>query len=406
MTVETPGSLSALREANQGRVVRALRSAGALTQAEIARTTGLSAATVSNIVRELRSAGTLTVTPTSSGGRRAQRVSLAKPTGLIVGVEIGPSRLRAVLCNHDHDVLAEETIPYDAAPSADRALRRTDWLVTTLIRQARVDRGAVLGVGVGVPGPIDTTSGQVTGPALLPNWLGIRIAAELSDRLDLPVYVDNDANAAALGELTWGAARGVAHSVYLKLSTGVGAALVLDGNIYPGAVGFAGEIGHITVDEQGRICRCGNRGCLETLVGGPHLLDLLAHSGRTGAVPTLAALVDAALAGDLGCRRVIADAGRVVGTATAMLCNVLNPHRFVIGGELAATGDLLLDPIREALGRQALPDAVGVVEVVPAELGERATALGAVAYVERALAGGAVVGASRLVPAPASGADR
>lgn len=386
MTVDTPGSQSALREANQGRVIRAVRSAGALTQAEIARTTGLSAATVSNIVRELRSAGMLVVTPTSSGGRRARSVSLAKVTGLIVGVEIGAARLHAVLCDHEHDILAEETIAYDSAQSVERALRRTEWLVTTVLRQARVDRSAVRGVGVGVPGPIDAGSGRVTAPALVPAWAGADIAGLLGSRLGLPVQAGNDANAAALGELLWGAGRGVSDLVYLKLSGGIGAALVLRGEVYPGAAGFAGEIGHITVDDQGRICRCGNRGCLETLVGGPYLLDLLNHPGRGAGAPSLGTLVDAALAGDLGCRRVIADAGRAVGAVTAMLCNVLNPRRVIVGGELAAARDLLLDPIREALGRQTLPSAAALVGVVPAELGERATALGAVAMVERTLA--------------------
>lgn len=386
MTVDTPGSQSALREANQGRVIRAVRSAGALTQAEIARTTGLSAATVSNIVRELRSVGMLAVTPTSSGGRRAQSVSLAKVTGLIVGVEIGAERLRAVLCNHEHEVLAEETISYDSAQSVERARRRTEWLVSTLLRQARVDRTSVRGVGVGVPGPFDSATGQVSSPALVPAWSGADIAGPLGDRLGLPVYVDNDANAAALGELVWGAGRDVSDLVYVKLSTGVGAALVLHGDIYSGAGGFAGEIGHITVNEQGRICRCGNRGCLETLVGGPYLSDLLNHPGRIGGAPSLGTLVDAALAGDLGSRRVIADAGRAVGAVTAMLCNVLNPRRVVVGGELAEARDLLLDPIREALGRQTLPSTAAMVGVVPAELGERATALGAVALVERKLA--------------------
>jgi predicted NBD/HSP70 family sugar kinase len=391
MAVETPGSQSALRESNQRRVIHAVRSAGSLTQAEIARTTGLSAATVSNIVRELRSAGTLTVTPTSSGGRRAQSVSLARVTGLIVGVEIGADRLWSVLCNHDHEVLAEESIPYDAASSVERGLRRTEWLISTLLRQARVDRSAVRGVGVGVPGPIDALSGQVAAPALLPAWHGTGIAAELSDRLDLPVYVDNDANAAALGELVWGAGRGVSDMVYLKLAHGVGAALVLRGDVYPGSAGFAGEIGHITVDEQGRICRCGNRGCLETLVGGPYLVDLL-PAGHTRGTPSLGTLVDAAIAGDLGCRRVVADAGRAVGAAAAILCNVLNPTRVVVGGELAETGDLLLNPIRETLQRQALPSAAAGVEVVSAQLGERAIALGAVAHVERALARAADLG--------------
>jgi predicted NBD/HSP70 family sugar kinase/DNA-binding XRE family transcriptional regulator len=402
MAVETPGSQSALRESNQRRVIYAVRSAGSLTQAEIARTTGLSAATVSNIVRELRSAGTLTVTPTSSGGRRAQSVSLARATGLIVGVEIGADRLWSVLCNHDHEVLAEESIPYDAASSVERGLRRTEWLVSTLLRQARVDRSAVRGVGVGVPGPIDAVSGQVAAPALLPAWHGAGIGTELSDRLDLPVYVDNDANAAALGELLWGAGRGISDMVYLKLATGVGAALVLRGDVYPGAAGFAGEIGHITVDEQGRICRCGNRGCLETLVGGPYLVDLLPGrrpegpatpaGAHTRGTPSLRTLVDAAIAGDLGCRRIVADAGRAVGAATAILCNVLNPSRVVVGGQLAETEDLLLNPIRETLQRQALPNAAAGVEVVPAQLGERAIALGAVAHVERALARAADLG--------------
>lgn len=385
MTVDTPGSQSALREANQRRVIHAVRSAGALTQAEIARTTGLSAATVSNIVRELRSDGTLMVTPTSSGGRRAQSVSLARATGLIVGVDIGATRLRALLCGHDHAVLAEECIPYDASPSVQRSLRRTEWLVSTLLRQARVDRTSVRGVGVGVPGPIDAQTGAIAPPARLAAWQGSPIAAELGDRLDLPVHVDTDVNTAALGELVWGAGRGVSELVYLSLSTGVGAALVLRGEIYRGAAGFAGEIGHLTVDEQGRICRCGNRGCLETVVGGASLVDLLPPA-RSGIVPSLATLIEAARAGDLGSRRVVADAGRVVGAAAAMLCNVLNPHRVVVGGELAEAGDLLLNPVREALARQTLPGAAALVEVIPAQLGDRAVALGSVALVERRLA--------------------
>jgi predicted NBD/HSP70 family sugar kinase len=392
MMAETPGSQSALREANQRRVIRAVRSAGSLTQAEIARSTGLSAATVSNIVRELRSLGTVTVTPVSSGGRRAQSVAMARITGLLVGVEIGAARLRAVLCDHEHTVLAEESIPYDAAQSVERGLRRTEWLVETVLRQARVDRRAVRGVGVGVPGPVDASRGEVGTPAGLPAWQGARVAAELRDGLDLPVFVANDANAAALGELLWGAGVGVSDLAYLKLSTGIGAALIVGGGLYSGADGFAGEIGHITVDEHGRICRCGNRGCLETLVGGAHLVDLL--PGRPGSAADLITLVRAAVEGDLGCRRVIADAGRAVGAVAAMLCNVLNPRRIVVGGELAQAGDLLLNPIRDTLARQALPASTGRVSVLPAALGERATALGAVAVVEQVLARAAEAGAA------------
>lgn len=384
MTVETPGSQSALREANQRRVIHAVRSAGALTQAEIARTTGLSTATVSNIVRELRDVGTVLVTPTYSGGRRAQSVSLARATGLLLGVEIGVHRLRVVLADHDHRVLADESIAYDAAQSADRGIRRTEWLATTLLRQARVDRTSIRGVGVCLPGPVDPVSGALGAPDLLPAWQGTDVTAELSERLDLPVFVDSHVNAAAMGEQVWGAGRESLDMIYVDLSTYVSAALVLRGELYDGASGLAGQLGHITVDEHGRICRCGNRGCLETLVGGASLLALL-PPGWSGHGPDLRSLVEAARAGDLGCRRIIADAGRAVGAATAMLCNVLNPSRVVIGGELAESDELLLKPVRETLARQTVPRSAAAVEVIPAELGDGAAALGTIVLLERRL---------------------
>lgn len=382
MAGETPGSQSALREANQRRLLRALSSAGSMTQAQIARTTGLSAATVSNIVRELRDLGMVTVSPTSSGGRRAQSVSLARGTGLAVGVHVTASHLRAAICDMAYDVLAEERIPYDVTQSPERGMRRAEWLVATLIRQARVDRTKIRGIGVAVPGPIDERSGRLGAGTVLATWQGVDIAAELSRRVGMRVQVANDAHAAALGESIWGAGRDIPDLAYLKLSSSVGAALVINGKVYKGYGGLAGEFGHITVNEQGRICRCGNRGCLETVVGGPYLLELLpVDPGQPR--PTLERLVAAALDGDLGSRRVIADAGRAVGAAAAVLCNLLNPQRLVVGGELAGAGELLLAPIQEALVRQALPAAVRMVEVVPAELADSAAVRGALAAVVR-----------------------
>ncbi len=382
MAGETPGSQSALREANQRRLLRAISSAGSMTQAQIARTTGLSAATVSNIVRELRDLGMVTVSPTSSGGRRAQSVSLARGTGLAVGVHVTASHLRAAICDMAYDVLAEERIPYDVTQSPERGMRRAEWLVATLIRQARVDRTKIRGVGVAVPGPIEERTGRLSAGTVLTTWQGVDIAAELSRRVGMRVQVANDAHAAALGESIWGAGRDVPDLAYLKLSSSVGAALVINGKVYQGYGGLAGEFGHITVNEQGRICRCGNRGCLETVVGGPYLLELLpVDPGQPR--PTLERLVAAALDGDLGSRRVIADAGRAVGAAAAVLCNLLNPQRLVVGGELAGAGELLLGPIQEALVRQALPAAVRMVEVVPAELAGSAAVRGALAAVVR-----------------------
>jgi DNA-binding Lrp family transcriptional regulator len=264
VVVETPGSQSSLHRANLERVVRAVRLAGSLTQAEIARTTGLSAATVSNIVRELKDGGTVEVTPTSAGGRRARAVSLSGDAGIVIGVDFGHTHLRVAVGNLAHQVLAEESEPLDVDASAPQGFDRAEQLVNRLIEATGVDRSKIAGVGLGVPGPIDLESGSLGSSAILPGWIGTKPAEELQGRLGVPVHVDNDANLGALGELVWGSGRGVRDLAYIKVASGVGAGLVIDGKIYRGPGGTAGEIGHITLDESGPVCRCGNRGCLET----------------------------------------------------------------------------------------------------------------------------------------------
>ena len=379
MSVDTPGSQSSLHRANLERVLRAVRMAGSLTQAEIARTTGLSAATVSNIVRELKEVGTVVVTPTSSGGRRARSVSLSADAGIVVGVDFGHSHLRVAVGNLAHRVLAEESEPIDTDASADQGFGRAETLVARLLEQTGFRTDKVIGVGLGVPGPIDGETGALGSTAILPGWTGIAPGRELSSRLGMPVYVDNDANLGALGELVWGAGRGLSDLAYIKVASGVGAGLVISGQIYRGPGGTAGEIGHITLDESGPVCRCGNRGCLETFVGSRHVLNLLASSH--GSDLTLSRVVQLAQRGDLGCRRVLADVGRQIGTGVANLCNLLNPRRVILGGDLAEAGDLVLDPIRESVARYAIPSAARQLSVVPGTLGGRAEVLGALALV-------------------------
>ncbi|MDR3081413.1 MAG: ROK family transcriptional regulator, partial [Streptomyces sp.] len=240
--METPGSQSSLHRANLERVVRAVRLAGSLTQAEIARTTGLSAATVSNIVRELKDGGTVEVTPTSAGGRRARSVSLSGDAGIVIGVDFGHTHLRVAVGNLAHQVLAEESEPLDVDASAAQGFDRAEERVNRLIETTGVDRSKVAGVGLGVPGPIDVESGTLGSTAILPGWAGTRPAEELHRRLGVPAYVDNDANLGALGELVWGSGRGVKDLAYIKVSSGVGAGLVIDGKIYRGPGGTAGEI--------------------------------------------------------------------------------------------------------------------------------------------------------------------
>ncbi|CAM5737725.1 MULTISPECIES: ROK family transcriptional regulator [Streptomyces] len=377
--METPGSQTSLHRANLERVVRAVRMAGSLTQAEIARSTGLSAATVSNIVRELKDGGTVEVTPTSAGGRRARSVSLSGDAGIVIGVDFGHTHLRVAVGNLAHQVLAEESEPLDVDASSAEGFDRAEVLVKRLIEATGIGPDKVIGVGLGVPGPIDVESGTLGSTSILPGWTGINPSEELSGRLGVPVYVDNDANLGALGELVWGSGRGVKDLAYIKVASGVGAGLVIDGTIYRGPGGTAGEIGHITLDESGPVCRCGNRGCLETFTAARYVLPLLQPSHGPGL--TMERVVQLAREGDPGCRRVIGDVGRHIGSGVANLCNLLNPSRVVLGGSLAEAGELVLGPIRDSVARYAIPSAARQLSVLPGALGGRAEVLGALALV-------------------------
>jgi predicted NBD/HSP70 family sugar kinase len=379
MSRSTPGSQASLRQANEHRVLDVLRLHGSLAQAEIARLTGLSPATVSNIVARFRTTGLVDVAPAVSGGRRAVAVSVSRQAGLVVGLDFGHSHLRVAIGDLAHAVLAEAAVDIDVDHRAQGGIDTAAGLVDDLLITIGATKAEVLGVGMGLPGPIDLATGTVGSSSILPGWVGVRAADEVGRRLGLPVLVDNDANLGALAELTWGAGRGVESLAYIKTSTGVGCGLVIDGRLHRGRTGTAGEIGHTTLDERGSVCRCGNRGCLETFVGAPVLLGLLA--GSHGPDITVREMLTRARGGDAGCQRVIADAGRAIGVAVANLCNTLNPELVILGGDLAAAGDLLLAPMHDTVRRFAVPSAVPAMRC--GVLAERAEMLGALAMALR-----------------------
>ena len=374
-TAAHPSSQAALREANRRRVLTCLQAAGAMTQVELARATSLSPATISNIVRELDGAGLLHVSPTVSSGRRARAVTVNPRAGIAAGIDFGRRHVRVVVADLAHEVLGEHEELLAAHLPADEAISLTLALLDGLLAELGLERTALVGVGAGLPGPVDGRTGEVGASSVLPEWVGLVPAAALGARLGVPVTVDNDANLGVLAEARWGAAQGEDNVVYLKVSSGIGAGLLLGGQLYRGQSGTAGEIGHTTIDEDGIVCRCGSRGCLETVASVPVILELLRHS--YGDI-TIEQVLAQARQGDTGCRRVIEDVGRHIGAAVANMCNLLNPGLVVVGGALAPAADLLLDPIRYAVRRYAIPTASGTRVVVSA-LGPRATALGALA---------------------------
>lgn len=408
------GSLRALREGNQVQLLTLLREHGPMHRAELARRAGLSRTTVSTIVTDLLADGQIVERElddrpersraSPDGADRAPRdgragllLTLNPSAGLALGVDFSYRQARVVLADLAHTVLAargaELTPDQDWTANLDLAVSMAE----SALAEAGAARHRLIGAGLGVPGPIDQARHRVGFSSNATGWVGAHAADELAARLGTPVLLDNTCHLACLAESAWGAGHGCPDLIYLKLSYGVGSGLVIHGRIYRGAIGAAGELGHVTVHEEGPACRCGSRGCLEVYAGIPAVLAALRPLlGENVTVPEVLA---AAAAGDRATRRVLADTGRVVGRAMASVCNLLNPGRVVIGGDLAAAGEVLLDPLRDALCRSALQIVGESLQVVPAALGDQAGALGGVALVLREGQRLAVAAEPSFVPA-------
>jgi predicted NBD/HSP70 family sugar kinase len=310
-------------------------------------------------------------------GRPPLQVSLAAGAAFAVGLDFGHRHIRSAVCDLAGNIVGDQWAATGTDTQPRTAFDLAHKLTMAALEEAGVAPSFVVGVGAGLAVPVDGATGLIHAEGILPGWDGVRPAAELEERLGLPVQVENDANAGAMGEHLFGAGRGVADMVYLRLTAGVGLGMILNGEAYGGVSGIAGEVGHTPVTEDGLICRCGNRGCLET-VATPHAVaDLLGRSRNE--TLTFARVLELMDEGDRGARRAVTDTGLAVGRAVASIVNLINPELVIIGGDLAAAGDVLLDPIRESVELRAVPPAARAVRVIRGTLGEHAEVLGAAA---------------------------
>lgn len=357
-------------------MIESLKRHGRLTQVELAGSTGLSPATVSNIVKELTASGLLHTSFTSRSGRRATLVSLARQVGLVAGVHFSSRHLRIAIADATRTTVTQTTLPLPLDHRHDAELDRLSLLLGDMMESLGGSVSDLLAVGLALPAPIDPRTGMVSTPGLLRGWEGVDVAESLTSRIGRPVHVDSEANLGGLAEAREGAGRASRSSVFIRIGHTISAGIIVGGDLFRGVNGKAGQIGHVTLDENGPICRCSNRGCLETYAAGPALLSLFPPGEG---MQRLGDLLQAAESGDGSSRRVIADAGRHIGVAAASLCNLFDPELIIVGGELGLAGELLMAPMRHSLERTALASADGLPEIVEASFGEWAETRGAIA---------------------------
>lgn len=372
------GSQSGLREANTAKIVDAVKRFGGLTQVELAEATRLSTATVSAIVKELSLTGLVETRPTSRSGRRAQLVTIARRAGVVAAVHIGSRSMRVRLTDVGQDVLADRSMPLPADHAEDTVLDRITLLLIDMLAMIAADAEDLIGVCIAVPAPIDPDSGLIAYQGVMRRWEDQPVAAVVEQRLGCPVLVEKDANLAALAEATLGTARDVADSLFVHASYTTSAGIILGSHLYRGRSGTAGEIGHVQVDPAGSICTCGQRGCLETLVGAEAITaPLRATYGQI----TFRDVIARAAGGDSGCARVIADSATLLGRVVAGVCQSVAPEVITVGGELVDAGPIFLLPFAAAVREHAPHSRAPRRDPVPTSFGKDAVLVGAIIHI-------------------------
>ena len=362
-----------------------------ISRAGLARKMGLSRTAVSSIVNDLLSVGVIREAEDSpsTGGRRAVLLEINPQSGYILGVDVGATHLGLVLADFSARVVVEQEYPFDVSRGPEFCLQEVDRNLRIFLSEAGFSLDDVAAIGVGVPGPVVAETGGVIAPPIMPGWDKFPIQAYLEDLWGHPITLNNDAELGALGEWAYGAGRFEDNLLYIKVGYGIGAGLLLNGQIYSGATGSAGEIGHITILEDGPMCTCGNRGCLEALAGGRAIAEQAQRAVKAGKRTRLAAIqpieritaldvAQEARKGDLVAQEIIADAGRYLGIAIANLINIINPGMIVIGGGISQVGDLFLEPIRRYATSRSLLASARTVRITAAVLGRRSSSMGAV----------------------------
>jgi glucokinase-like ROK family protein len=392
---QNAGDQAQLRKVNLTAVLTRLRQKMPISRAVLADLTGLNKATITRFIRELMDFGFVREVGmrSSAAGRPSILLELDPQAGYIIGVRLDIDYSAVILTNFTAEIIWRSEIKHTPEDGQEQIQKNLLALINEAIDHAPVDGRPILGLGVSVPGLVDVEAGTLL---FAPNlgWRNVPMRAWLQDHFDLPIYVDNEANLAALGEAYFGAARDCDNVLYVNITSGVGAGVVLHQEILTGATGVAGEVGHMTVDPNGPLCKCGNHGCWETFVSAPAVFrrmreriaagqdsmlseDTLAHFSRLS-VPLV---VQAAQSGDNVAAGALHETATFIGIGLANLINVLNPQRVVLGGYLSPAYPAMLEEINAVVRDRALKWSWEAAEIVIAQYGSDASLMGAIATI-------------------------
>lgn len=368
----------------------AIRLRGAGSRNEIVQLTGLGRNVVAQRVRDLIAAGLVAHggLGRSTGGRPPRQLSFRAQAGHLLVAFIGATSLDVAVVDGHAGITARRSTPIDVAEGPEVVLRRVEAAFDEVCRD-RDPAGPLWAVGIGLPGPVEFSSGRPVAPPIMPGWDRYPVRDHIAGRFGVPVWVDNDVNVLALGEWRHGVAIGHSNVVFVKIGTGIGAGLISDGQLHRGTQGSAGDVGHVQVtDDPSVVCRCGNIGCLEAVAGGAALARDAERMARDGSSPWLAEtlerhgkltardLSDGAAHGDPASIELLQRCGQSVGLMLAATVNFFNPSLIVVGGGVADSGDLLLASLRQVVYGRSLPLATRTLELRRSSLGDDGGVLG------------------------------
>jgi len=364
-------------------------SAVGLSRTDLADQMDLTRAAVSLIVNDLLKSGVIQEAESRSArsGRPPVALEINPKKGLVGAIDMGAVHMSIALADFAARILQEHEFPFNIKDGPEVCLAQVDQNLKKLLKNRGLELSDISAVGVGVPGPVITEMGMVIDPPIMPGWDHYPILSTLEKMWGCRVTLNNDAELGALGEWAYGVGRGEKNVAYIKVGSGIGAGLILNNQIYGGTTGAAGEIGHLTIDENGPLCNCGNHGCLEAFAGGDAIAkqgQLLVNSGKKTMLSKLTMekitaneVVEAARRGDLYAQEILKRAGTFIGIALAGLINLFNPSIVILGGGVAQVGDLLTDPIRQAVHERAMRASEQSVRITTGMLGRRALLIGA-----------------------------